>query len=71
MGPARGLKKRRKVEKKPEENASASSEKERSIDWWDELSRKMNGTIFPTCFLIHILGCGVQTNNALFLTAQN
>ncbi|KAA3457643.1 Harbinger transposase-derived nuclease [Gossypium australe] len=42
MGPARGLKKRRKIEKKPEENASASSEKERSIDWWDELSRKMN-----------------------------
>ncbi|KAE8733765.1 methyl-CpG-binding domain-containing protein 7-like [Hibiscus syriacus] len=43
MGPARGLKKRRKIEKKTEENASASSEKERSIDWWDELSRKMNG----------------------------
>ncbi|XP_016755981.1 protein ALP1-like [Gossypium hirsutum] len=48
MGPARGLKKRRKIEKKPEENAFASSEKERSIDWWDELSRKMNGPQSPS-----------------------
>ncbi|OMO91317.1 Harbinger transposase-derived nuclease [Corchorus olitorius] len=45
MGPVRGSKKRKKVEKKPEENASASgsSEKEGSVDWWDELSKRMNG----------------------------
>ncbi|XP_012474466.1 protein ALP1-like [Gossypium raimondii] len=48
MGPVRGLKKRRKIEKKPEENASDSSEKERSIDWWDELSKKMNGIRSPS-----------------------
>ncbi|XP_016725311.1 protein ALP1-like [Gossypium hirsutum] len=48
MGPVRGLKKRRKIEKKHEENASASSEKERSIDWWDELSKKMNGLQSPS-----------------------
>ncbi|XVF20120.1 hypothetical protein REPUB_Repub11eG0170900 [Reevesia pubescens] len=51
MGPVRGLKKRRKIEKKkPEENASApgSSEKERSVDWWDELSKRMNGLQSPT-----------------------
>ncbi|XP_016745044.1 protein ALP1-like [Gossypium hirsutum] len=48
MGPVRGLKKRRKIEKKPEENASDSSEKERSIDWWDELSKKMNGLRSPS-----------------------
>ena len=48
MGPVRGLKKRRKIEKKPEENASASgsSEKEWSVDWWDELSKRMNGMFF-------------------------
>ena len=46
MGPVRGLKKRRKIEKKPKENASGSSEKERSVDWWDELSKRMNGIFF-------------------------
>ncbi|XVF46477.1 hypothetical protein PTKIN_Ptkin03bG0029700 [Pterospermum kingtungense] len=48
MGPVRGFKKRRKIEKKPEENASASSEKERSLDWWDELSKRMNGLQSPS-----------------------
>ena len=51
MGPVRGFKKRRKVERKPEENAfaSGSSEKEGSVDWWNELSKKMNGMLY--CFL--------------------
>ncbi|XP_039026380.1 protein ALP1-like [Hibiscus syriacus] len=48
MGPARGLKKRKKIEEKHEENASGSSQKERSIDWWDELSRKMNSLQSPS-----------------------
>ncbi|XVF68699.1 hypothetical protein PTKIN_Ptkin11bG0022400 [Pterospermum kingtungense] len=54
MGPVRGLKRRRKIEKKPEENASAfasasgSSEKERSVDWWGELSKRINGLQSPS-----------------------
>lgn len=42
-----GMKKRRKVEKKGEENGSGSSlEKEGSVDWWDEFSKKIKGEIF-------------------------
>ncbi|GKV08183.1 hypothetical protein SLEP1_g19852 [Rubroshorea leprosula] len=47
MGPVGGLKKRRKVEKKPEENGSGSSEKGGSVDWWDEFSKRINGHHFP------------------------
>ncbi|XP_061372546.1 protein ALP1-like [Gastrolobium bilobum] len=46
MGPVRGLKKRRKPEKKHDKNgssASGSPDKEGSEDWWDELSNRMNG----------------------------
>ncbi|GLU11650.1 hypothetical protein SLE2022_283830 [Rubroshorea leprosula] len=49
MGPARGLKKRRKVEKNPAENGSGSgsSEKEASVDWWDEFSKRITGRHSP------------------------
>ncbi|KEH39411.1 hypothetical protein MtrunA17_Chr2g0327841 [Medicago truncatula] len=48
MGPVRGTKKRRKTEKTHDNNngsgsASGSSEKEGLVDWWDELSKKING----------------------------
>ncbi|XP_043698823.1 protein ALP1-like [Telopea speciosissima] len=45
MGPVRGFKKRRKVEKKFEQNASASSEQEERADWWDEFSRRIAGPL--------------------------
>lgn len=49
MGPIRGYKKRRKTDKRTEENASASAsgsaEKERSVDWWDEFSKSINGIL--------------------------
>ena len=46
MGPVRGFRKRKKAEKKPEENASASGSpgpEEGPLDWWDEFSRRING----------------------------
>lgn len=51
MGPVRGYKKRKKIDKKVEHNASAS-EQEESVDWWDEFSKRINGT---TCLLFMIL----------------
>ncbi|XP_042485840.1 protein ALP1-like [Macadamia integrifolia] len=48
MGPVRGFKKRRRVEKKFERNASAasaSSEQEERADWWDEFSRRITGPL--------------------------
>ncbi|KAF7805494.1 protein ALP1-like [Senna tora] len=47
MGPVRGLKKRKRVEKKHDENGSASAsgspEKDGHVDWWDEFSKRING----------------------------
>ncbi|KAK8536168.1 hypothetical protein V6N13_009544 [Hibiscus sabdariffa] len=48
MGPVRGSKKKRKIEKKPDENVSASSEMEGSVDCWHDLSRRMNGLQSPS-----------------------
>jgi len=77
MGPVKGTKKRRKTEKAHDNNngsgsASGSSEKEGLVDWWDELSKKMNGTflgfvdvslfammyvlVFNFIFILQILG---------------
>ncbi|KAI5322092.1 hypothetical protein L3X38_031164 [Prunus dulcis] len=49
MGPVRGVRKRKKADKKPEENASGSgsSEKEGPADWWDEFSKRINGLQSP------------------------
>ncbi|KAK9280540.1 hypothetical protein L1049_014232 [Liquidambar formosana] len=47
MGPVRGYRKRRKIEKKVEQNATAS-EKEESVDWWDEFSKRINGVLPPS-----------------------
>ncbi|XP_042954335.1 protein ALP1-like [Carya illinoinensis] len=51
MGPVRGFRKRKKTEKKPEENASASGSpgpEEGPLDWWDEFSRRINGLQSPS-----------------------
>lgn len=47
MGPVRGYKKKRKIDKKTEENASAS-DKEGSVDWWDDFSKRINGHLSPS-----------------------
>lgn len=48
MGPVRGIKKRRKQDKNGSASASASgsSEKEGHEDWWEELSKRINGIYF-------------------------
>ncbi|KAJ4978025.1 hypothetical protein NE237_008805 [Protea cynaroides] len=48
MGPVRGFRKRRRVEKKFERNASAvsaSSEQEDPADWWNEFSRRITRSL--------------------------
>lgn len=53
MGPIRGYKKKRKTDRRTEENASGSGsgsgEKEGPLDWWDDLSKRFNGTFFFHC----------------------
>ncbi|KAH6822029.1 PIF / Ping-Pong family of plant transposase [Perilla frutescens var. hirtella] len=45
MGPLRGNKKKRKMEKKPEENSLVSgSSEEGSTEWWDVLSKTIAGS---------------------------
>lgn len=48
MGPIRGYKKRKKIDKRTEENGSGSgsAEKEGPVDWWDEFSKRINGMLF-------------------------
>ncbi|XP_052187978.1 protein ALP1-like isoform X2 [Diospyros lotus] len=49
MGPVRGYKKRKKVEKKVEPNASASgSSEDASLDWWDVISQRIAGNLSPS-----------------------
>lgn len=45
MGPIRGLRKKKKLERKLDSNgtASDSSEKDEAIDWWDDFSKRTNG----------------------------
>lgn len=44
MGPLRGNKKKRKIEKKPEENSLVSgSSEEGSNEWWDAFSKTIAG----------------------------
>lgn len=54
MAPIRGSKKRRKIEKKAEGNASASgsSEQEASFVWWLEYSKRINGIYSFTILLL-------------------
>lgn len=54
MAPIRGSKKRRKIEKKAEGNASASgsSEQEPSFVWWLEYSKRINGIYSFTILLL-------------------
>ncbi|KAJ8750517.1 hypothetical protein K2173_015668 [Erythroxylum novogranatense] len=49
MGPIRGQKKRKRTEKRIEENASGSgsTEKEASVEWWDDFSKRINGLHSP------------------------
>lgn len=55
MGPSKGIKKRRKPEKKHDSNGSVSGSphKEGPLDWWHELSKRMNGK-FLIQFLIYL-----------------
>lgn len=49
MGPVRGFKKRRKIDKKVEPNAaSASSGQPGKDDWWGEFSKRINGHFRPS-----------------------
>lgn len=46
MGPVRGNKKKRKIEKKAEENSLVSgSSEEGSTEWWDVLSKTIAGNL--------------------------
>jgi hypothetical protein len=58
MGPLKVIiKKRRKTEKNHDINnngsgsASGSSEKEGVVDWWDELSKKINGIFSSSLYI--------------------
>jgi hypothetical protein len=53
MGPVRGIRKRRKTEKNHDNNGSGSgsSEKEGVVDWWDELSKKINGIFLSSLYI--------------------
>jgi hypothetical protein len=63
MGPVRGHKRKRKVEKKAEEKALASgSAQEGSADWWDVLPKRiasmLSFPLFPVgccCNVVSIL----------------
>lgn len=56
MGPVRGFKKKRKPEKKHDKNGSAaasgSPEGDGPVDWWDDLSKRMNGRFLSFCLLL-------------------
>jgi hypothetical protein len=49
MGPVRGIRKRRKTDNNG--SASGSSEKEGVVDWWDELSKKINGIFSSSLYI--------------------
>ncbi|CAI0474986.1 unnamed protein product [Linum tenue] len=42
MGPIRGNRKRKRADKKAEENGYGSAASERSLDWWDDFSRRLH-----------------------------
>ncbi|KAA0067410.1 putative nuclease HARBI1 [Cucumis melo var. makuwa] len=50
MGPIRGLRKKKKLERKLNSNgtASDSSKKDDAIDWWDDFSKRTNERIDGT-----------------------
>ncbi|GAB2235059.1 hypothetical protein Droror1_Dr00004338 [Drosera rotundifolia] len=48
MGSVRGVKKRRKTEKKIEQNGSVSSDREKSADWWVDFSKRIHGHLSPS-----------------------
>ncbi|KAJ9178243.1 hypothetical protein P3X46_010143 [Hevea brasiliensis] len=47
MGPIRGYKKRKKIDKRTEENGSGSGSAG-PVDWWDEFSKRINGFQSPS-----------------------
>jgi hypothetical protein len=59
MGPVRGIRKRRKTEKNHDNNGSGSgsSEKEGVVDWWDELSKKINGIFLSSLYIFNLSNC--------------
>ena len=55
MGPIRGSRKKKKLERKLDANASTasdSSEKDDALDWWDDFSRRTIGILFLSFLLI-------------------
>jgi hypothetical protein len=52
MGPVRGIRKRRKTDNNG--SASGSSEKEGVVDWWDELSKKINGIFSSSLYIFNL-----------------
>ncbi|VFQ98179.1 unnamed protein product [Cuscuta campestris] len=48
MAPLRGLKKRRKVEKKGEDEEEVIAARDGSTDWWALLSKRVSGSVSPS-----------------------
>lgn len=60
MGPIRGYKKKRKIEKKIEQiDLASGSSEEGSVDWWDEFSKRIAGICFfsDSCWFNKSLLC--------------
>lgn len=53
MGPIRGMKRRKKAEKKVDQNvlaaaaAASLSSQSQPVDWWDDFSQRITGTNIP------------------------
>lgn len=53
MGPIRGYKKKRKIDKKIEQiDLASGSSEEGSVDWWEEFSKRIAGICFFFRFLL-------------------
>lgn len=52
MGPVRGLKRKRKLEKKVfgDGESTAVTTEQGSADWWDGFSRRITGLCFSCCY---------------------
>lgn len=50
MGPIRGFKRKKKAEKKVDQNVLAAllRSQPQPLDWWDEFSQRITGTIYTT-----------------------
>lgn len=67
MGPVRGMKRRKKTEKKVDQNvlaaAASLSSQPQPIDWWDDFSQRITGTNIPQVLCVsHYLLLGLLVN---------